>query len=410
MPASADLIDDEIVWAGDPDGKEKVSWLDWSSTGGGSYQATDECDSGWFYTCDFFPDGGPIIKIPKSGTYPAGSKAEWTYTAPGGPDTYIAEFGGVGLNVPGESELTMEVGEPHAYFGMWDGSSWSAYTERDDLGALDLHDEVGGPGDRQIKFGVKASSAASFSDDHWAALAQLHLSLGDDVPPVLDFDSGDLPPAGWIDETPIQVPFSAEDNGIGLWAAGIMATARSVGNPWVASGLWADGFGGDCTGATADPCPLSTPPGQMAEIRPAEIKEGWNSGAVFALDKTGNLADEYEVWDLGIDTIDPKVILGGSFMSAPGMVLDGPSYSLEADATDGETGKDNSGVVAIEVLIDNVAIDSDSQSCPTENCELGVDPTIVSDNYSNGPHQLKVKATDAVGHVKTTTVDFTVDR
>ncbi len=347
--------------------------------------------------------------MPKGGTYPAGSKAEWTYTVPGGPDVYIEEARGAGLNVPGESLTTMEVGEPHAYFGMWNGSSWAGYSQRDDVGALTLDDQVGGPGYRQIKFGVKAATNASFSEDHWAGLGQLTATLGDDVPPVLDFDPDDLP-SGWIDGSSIDIPASAEDGGVGLWGAGVFGSQRGTSNPWSSPGLWSDGFGTSCSATTEDPCPLSTPPGYEVELRPDELKEGWTAGVIFALDKKDNLSPNIQEFVFGVDTIKPEVDLGGSFMSAPGMVLTDPSYTLEVDATDGEEYKENSGVVHLRVLIDDVVIDSDSQSCPTENCELDLSPTIDSDDYSNGPHQLKVKATDAVGHVKTTTVDFEVDR
>ncbi len=409
VAASADQIQDDFVWNNPSLPDPGIAMLDWDNVGTSSFQKFEECDEALvFVSCLFYSGSAAITKAESTGSFSSGDYATWTYTVPGGPDTYLEKVTISGFNVTGETVPTVEnPGPPLAFVGVWDGTQFVESDSRDSTGPMQIVDYEGEPGVRQAKVGM-VTDGTSFPEDHWVGLDYLTADLGDDVNPDLDADPQDLP-SGWIDETPFSFPISASDSGLGLWMAGMLSVKRSPSNPWASAGLWGDVFEGDCAGTSADPCPLETPPGTEVEVRAAEIKEGWNNATVFALDKKGNLPDPLES-AFGVDTIDPKVLLDGSFMSAPSMVLTAPSYTIEVEATDGESGKPNSGVVDLKVLIDDVVIDSDSQSCPVENCALDLSPTIDSDDYSNGSHQLKVKATDAVGHVKTTTVDFTVDR
>ncbi|MBN8867743.1 MAG: hypothetical protein J0H98_09325 [Solirubrobacterales bacterium] len=406
--ANAALPMDYWMWSGEDVRPGSVGHFGWASTGGGDYQQLDECDSGVPMMCDLLTEETPIVLAEKTGTYPNGSSATWTYTVPGGPDTYIKSGGMVAVNITGESELLNEVGEPTAFVGIRDASGWVEYDETDEMASIEAMSAAGEPGDRQIQIGMKALSTPSMSYDHWVAPFAQVVELGDDVAPEQDLDVDQFDGI-WVDESPLDIPVSAEDNGLGIKDVAAVGPKRNPAGPL---DMYATTDQLGCEGNSDDPCPLVSPSGTKVTVDPSQLKEGHTFVSVGARDAAENVADSvngYDV-DLSIDTKEPAVTLGGSFTTAPGMVLDGPSYDLEVDAEDGDAVVANSGVVKIQVLIDNVEIDSDTQSCPVENCGMELDPEILPDNYANGPHQLKAKVTDAVGHVKTTTVDFEVDR
>ena len=291
---------------------------------------------------------------------------------------------------------------------MWDGTEFSDFTSRTDTGSLSIPEFEGSAGDRQIKLGMYGDSMAAMGQDHWAGLGSVHLTVGDDVDPVMTVDM----PDGWIDESPFEIPITAEDNGLGILYV-LMLTGKRGGHVlslYSKGEIICDEYDAETAYIPID-CPLSTPPGFALELDPMDLREGITAPSFLAAGLPENSDEQQHT--LRIDTMDPVVNLAGTFTTAPGMVLDGPSYSLESDASDGSgTGNAaNSGVVEIEVLIDDVAIDSDSDTCGLAgNCTLGLDTDIDPDDYTNGEHVLKVKATDAVGHVKTETVEFEVDR
>lgn len=405
--SAAPPVVDQFNWVDGEPITPSVGMFPWSASGGGDYEQRDECDVDMEYSCDTFPDGGPLIRAGSPGSYPAGSKAERVYTVPGGPDAYIKEVSAVGIN----AQLGTAPSEPHAFIGLWNGSSWTAKDTNDDLGYVALEEEEGEEGDRQVRFGLEADSAVTPADEHWAGMARMTAELGDDGHPVLDYDPGDIP-TGWVNEDPFTIAAPAYDEGLGLFAVVAFSSSRGA-TPWApGAGTWGDGWSGECQGNTESPCPLETDPGLELEVRPAEIREGVNTMAIAAVDANFNQSNNgaATVFDLKVDTINPKVDLSGSFMSAPGMVLTGSSYTLNTDATDGEPWKENSGVVEIKVLVDDVVIDSKSASCATENCEMDLKTEIEPDDYTNGEHLLKVKVKDAVGHVRTRITDFEVDR
>jgi len=404
---------DEWVWYDAHDDTLKPGGLEhlvWSESGGGDYQDLLACDSGYVFMCDLFPEGAPIITADMAGTYPTGSKGTWTYTVPGGPDTFMKIGYGSALNVTSEDEFVSDPGEPHAFVGIWNGTSWTEYDETNDTAGIVALTVDGTSADRQIRFGLEADSAPSMSYDHWAAMGTIGVSLADEVEPTFEYDEESIP-AGWVNENPIEFPYEATDGGLGIKYTLMVGSRRGV-TPWESGDAYVEQWDPDCVGNSDDPCPLESPVNQKFTIETAELPEGESGIQMTALDAAGNYTAENPAveFDIKVDTIKPSIDLAGSFTTAPGMVLNGPLYSLDSDAADGTTLEPNSGVNKIEVLIDDVVIDSDIQSCTTQNCPLGLDTDIEPDNYTNGDHVLKVKATDAVGHVKTETVEFEVDR
>lgn len=403
---------DDFDWTGTGPGfTNRVDMLDYYEyASGDEFTSHDECGPLMFYSCTLFSGKAPFVHADSSADFTDLDAGLWLYTTPGGPDSYVAKATSRVAHVTGESIFTLEPGLPFGATGLWDGDSFDeaeVSVKTEEFGITDVEGE---PGIRQVAAGMVSGFPDPVPEDHWTGWEKLEVELGDGVEPVGEIDPNTVPD-GWIDETPFQVGLEASDDGLGLRTAAVVGGDRDPNSPWewLEGTVQAFGWIDECIGNTDDPCPAETPNGFAPTVDPALLPEGHSELDRLLADGGGGAHAAYEQ-PISIDTIDPKVDLAGSFMSAPGMVLTDPSYTLEVDATDGETGKENSGVVDLKVLIDDVVIDSDSQSCPVENCELDLSPTIDADDYSNGPHQLKVKATDAVGHVKTATVDFEVDR
>ncbi|MBN8867757.1 MAG: hypothetical protein J0H98_09395 [Solirubrobacterales bacterium] len=404
---------DNFDWTGTGSGyTNSVDMLEYPPNASGSpFTDYDECGSQTFHSCALFDGKAPFVYADSSGDFTNSHYGWWVYTVPGGPDSYIDKASSQVANVTGESIFDLPSGPPIAITAIWDGSTISAGEATQETEELKMIDGEGGPGVRQAFAGLLSGFTESVPYDHWAGWQKLDVDLSDEDIPTADLDENSIPD-GWLDEnSTFQVGLDAEDTGLGLRYAMVLGSQRDVSDPWEPAENQAQGFGwiDHCVGNTEDPCPAETPNGFAPTVEVADLPEGHTGIDKAVGDGAGHFAAEW-VADISVDTMKPEISLDGSFMSAPGMVLTAPSYTLEADATDGESGKENSGVVDLKVLVDDVVIDSDSQSCPTENCALDLDPTIDSDDYSNGPHQLKVKATDAVGHIKTTTVDFEVDR
>lgn len=408
-PASAGLVtvDETYDWINGNDYDKYHQWS-WVESGPTEFihlgmtnpvENPEECPNG---------DCGLIVGAGEDATLTAGDTAVYMKTAPGGSDSYIDSVD-VGNYVYYENDA-FEPDDVHGIYATLAGDPLAIDDFREPKDAESGPDSfTGGSETKAFMFGMVADDDQVLEASKAAYLGNVTLRYGDDVEPDQTIDPLDVP-SGWIDETPIDIPVASEDGGLGVkWivASGPKRNPVAPGQPWYE---WIDL---DCLGTTSDPCPAETAPGTELTIDPMELEEGPNSVLVGTMDAVLNVSDTNgENIEIKVDSTNPEVALDGSFTSAPGMVLDGPFYSLESDATDGAgTGtSSNSGVVELKILIDDVVIDSDTQACSTENCPLGLDTDIESDDYTNGAHVLKVKATDAVGHVKTETVPFEVDR
>lgn len=406
-PASAEPIEIKFTytWSGEEANQSDLDRLDWIESGSSDFEEADECDSVLLFSCDIFPDAAPIAKAEASGTYSTGDFAGYNYTVPGGPEVYIRQVDAEGVSVTGPDLLSLETQGPTTFIGIWDGTTLAGGDATTETDTVEMHEE-GEEGLNQVVFGM-IDNGDPFSEDHWSGLMSMDVTLGDDTEPTATIEA----PEEWIDETVTSIPIDAEDNGLGLLFALYRAAKRNPENPfdlYYSSAVVCEELFANEGEYTEDLCPQETPVGFSVPIDPAAIREGYRTLEFSVLDLAENTYQENI--PIKIDTQGPTSSLGGSFMSAAGMVLDGALYELEVDAADGNATVHNSGVKKIQVLVDDVEIDSDTQSCPGDDCAMELDTDIEPDNWSNGEHELKVKVTDQVGHVKTTTVDFEVDR
>lgn len=395
----------DYTWEGEDPDEPDLSKLTWFNSGTSDIVAVDECDVGLFTSCDTFPgESAPMVSADPTDTFNEGDYAGWVFKAPGGPDVYFEHVVARGVNVTGPDALNLESNGPLGFLALREGDDLVVGEGTEGTAPFTL-DEDGGPGVDSVLLGIGINDQP-FAQKRWTGLKSMEVTLGDDVAPVATIDA----PTGWIDETPTTIPVEAEDGGLGLTLVLYRAAKRNPAHlfDFATVGKLVCEMLIEEEPELKDLCPRQTPTGFELPLNPANLREGYTN----LFFQTGDMHDnsDDQTIPIKIDTQQPSVSLGGSFTTAPGMVLDGALYELEVDAADGNATVHNSGVKKIQVLVDNVEIDSDTQACPGDDCEMELDTDIEPDNWANGEHQLKVKVTDQVGHVKTTTVDFEVDR
>jgi tripartite motif-containing protein 71 len=235
-------------------------------------------------------------------------------------------------------------------------------------------------------------------------MADAYISVVDtDAPRVLELN----PPAHWMNTTPEPIPYTFQDEGLGVRSAGISF-----------NGTWLPGWGFDllCSATTASPCPRVARSGEThvpLAYYPAELPTGKDQLTVTAGDV---------MWGLGVgghtasgtvlvkvDHAAPEITLSGSLTEQGSLGTRLPTYALRVNAKDGVAGSPQSGVKKVEVLVDGkkVAMPEEGEwepSCQTENCPLNGEWTMAASGYAAGAHEVKVVATDAVGNVSSKTL------
>jgi|GEM_PF-705350 len=118
---------------------------------------------------------------------------------------------------------------------------------------------------------------------------------------------------------------------------------------------------------------------------------------VKATDAAGNVGTRSLTIDLNHDTTPPSLSLSGSITEQASLGTERPSYALHLNASDGTEETPQSGVAKTVVKLDGGVVDEANPGCATQNCGISREWTLESENYSDGPHELEVIATDEVG-------------
>jgi hypothetical protein len=127
-----------------------------------------------------------------------------------------------------------------------------------------------------------------------------------------------------------------------------------------------------------------------------------------AHDKVGHpttIADVTVVFD----TTPPDVTMSGPLWNARDTELAPGAYNLHVQALDGDSTDPGarSGVRTVEIFVDGEPEDSFTQSCPQMSCSVTRDWVYNTADYSGGPHDVYVAASDQLGHERETAT-FTV--
>jgi sugar lactone lactonase YvrE len=110
-----------------------------------------------------------------------------------------------------------------------------------------------------------------------------------------------------------------------------------------------------------------------------------------------------------IDHTAPELSLSGSLTEQGAIGTHRPSYALRVNAQDGIEGAPQSGIKKVEIRVDGnpVVLPEPAEweaNCRTQNCPFAGEWTMNASEYGNGPHEVQVIATDAVGNVTTKTL------
>lgn len=322
----------------------------------------------------------------------------WAIWPAGGVESYIAS---IDIDTYNYAKDPLDTTEPHATFGTLEGSPLD-FGQSHDVSVTETGDHYfeGSEDTHAFYFGLMADDDVLTSSGRVAGIGEVTLEYGDSDTPVIDYSN----PSNnnlWRSEEPFEYAVQASDQGLGVDRIQV-ETEDGLYEVWDPG----------CDGTHASPCELEASASPNITVDPSEFEEGlitttWTTAVDPTGDQSNAAFDSFK-----IDKTDPEIDLGGSFMSAPSMTLTSDVYVLEILATDGTPSEPNSGAWRVEVYVDDVMVErKDAWSCPTDNCSVDYDYFLESDDYSNGPHELRVEALDRVGHVgQTDTVDFEVDR
>lgn len=244
----------------------------------------------------------------------------------------------------------------------------------------------GGPKRSAAIFGIRTDGAVSRTN-FTGYLGGAAIFQSDHVVPSV---TSEALPTGWVrDATGLAV--RATDTGLGMKRMTLSSPQRSD---------WSQARTNEsaCTGNRTAPC--------GSFLRIPFTTEGLPEGLV-DLDVTGtDILGTPAIpkrFGLKLDRTGPVLDLSGEARehdSASGKVLGNDSYDLNIDAEDGSETSPRSGVVALELFVDDVSRFRVDEPCPEDSCELDdtFDFNPYEMNLGAGQHRLRAEATDAAGN------------
>jgi sugar lactone lactonase YvrE len=233
-------------------------------------------------------------------------------------------------------------------------------------------------------------------------MADAYISVVDeDAPRFLEAES----PEHWMNDTAERIPYEAEDKGLGI-------RYGHVG--WNGTDVSGWGLDTGCNATAIEPCPrIATSEHWQFGYNPASLPTGKDflrltiGDIMWGLGVSGHTASA-EVM-VKVDHAAPEVSLSGPLAEQGPLGTRRPSYALRVNATDGTAAAPQSGVKKVEVRVDGKRAEMAEEkewepNCQTQNCPVTGEWTLNSSEYTAGPHEVQVIATDAVGNTTTKTL------
>ena len=247
-------------------------------------------------------------------------------------------------------------------------------------------DRPGGPKRSAMTFGIRTNGALARTS-FTAFMGGAAVYQSDHVIPTL---ASEGLPTGWVrDATGLAV--TGTDTGLGM-------KRLTLASPQASNWSQARTNESSCSGNRFAPC------GSYLRIpfTTEGLPEGLVDLDVNATDILGTTAPTQR-HRVKLDRTGPVLNLSGEAREhdvASGKVLGNDSYDLDIDAEDGAPQDPRSGVVALELFIDDVSRFRLDEPCPQDSCEL--DDSFEFDPYelglAPGEHRLRAEATDAIGN------------
>ena len=363
----------------------------WGSNVGWIYGSTS-C----IYAC--WGSGRGLFVSTPSGGFAANQFGQWTYTPPGST-SYVT---GANLNPFWRHNHNCSKNQnpqPHDYAGIWtDGVGWNIFRPdyANEYGQAQLS-AIG----RVLVVGLGTGPGGSNSCWRDIMLGGASVWISDPDNPT--WNGAPSVSSAWTHNTMLPISVSANDPGLGVKYFNLFTTDAS-GNPGPMIGNSVH----PCSGLKANPCPGSWST-QITNYNPASLPTGINALALRAYDPLYEVHYSGQAVFLKVDHTAPVIKMSGELLS-PNPI----KYHLEVDAEDGSLaslGTSQSGMKKLEFYLDeqyqgawpnenpgncvNVQQGLDLGSCKFEGVDVDL-PRVLE-----GPHTLKIVATDSYGHKAT---------
>jgi sugar lactone lactonase YvrE len=352
-----------------------------------------------FYTCW----GRGLYLTAPSRNYGANTYSHWTYSAPNA-DSYVWK---VWLNPFWRDDHGCnreQYPQPHDYDGFYENGAFTVLQTNEAAKVGSVAIEGKGRG-----FIVGLSSGGGVNIPCWRDLyvGGAAVWLDDESQPQLTTSST----GQWMDSSPVRLNVSATDVGLGVRKFEAEATNKSG-----AMQKWETWH--SCIGTYASRCPatwnLADPSQPQLAYDPAVLPEGIRTLNVTAFDATLRKSATTNGMTVRIDHAAPELKLSGTITEQASLGTEKPRYTIRVDAQDGEPKQDEdptndrSGVVSISEWVDGKKVNEYAPGCPTQSCSQFDEGAVEAAAYSNGKHTLLVKATDALGHIASKEMQFTL--
>lgn len=226
-----------------------------------------------------------------------------------------------------------------------------------------------------------------------------------DSPPLTLFVDRDKPeisvthdelPSDWTQQASITTKATASDA-----SSGVSRITLSGG------GLSGQSFSPACASSAPKTCP--SPVTHDFTYSTDALDEGIDSVTATATDAASNQRTTAP-WIVKVDRSDPTMSLSGALKAADGTTLAPGTYGLQIDASDGDGGAPataRSGVVRVDVTVDDESALVEEQDCAGGSCSMSRTFTFDTGDVTGGSHDVVVTATDAVGRSTSRTLRVT---
>lgn len=409
----------------DPEVKEEWYFHNWNSgenlqaltNGAWTWNTGEGASSSWVWgttDCQYVHScwgsgRGLYIETP-SGTLPKDKWGQWSYSAPNA-ETYLAQAWVSPFFRDDHTNCNEKKYEaPNDYVGMWNAKSgsyeghilYNESTKNNGQGSA----SITAVGDVLI---IGMGTAGGIKTPCFRAVdaGGVAIWLEDYYRPSLTTSST----GQWMDTSPVRLSVSAYDAGLGVKK--FKAVTSKVGGgteEW-----WTENV---CSGLYGSRCPQTWNLGEASQPQlnysPAALPEGIDKLSVTAYDAIEKPSLTTNEMTIRVDHAAPTITLSGTLTEQGKIGTELSSYTILAEAKDGNPASETpaearSGVTKLTIETDGKEVTPPYiPKCAGEsNCGAYKELEVPAVELSAGTHVLKVKATDALGHVGVKELSFT---
>jgi sugar lactone lactonase YvrE len=371
------------------------SWQ-WTSNPHGLIYFGTSC----FYTC--WGSGRGLYLSAPSRNYGANVDSHWAYSAPN-LGSYISKAWLIPFWRDDHGCGQGQYPQPHDYDGFWGDNQWNLLQTNQAINVGSVAVESWG---RVFVVGLHSGGGVNIPCWRDLMVGGAAIWLDDWNQPVLTTSLTNQ----WMDASPVRLNVRASDGGLGVRKFEAEALNKSG-----AMQKWETWHA--CLGTYASRCPetwnLNEASQPQLAYDPSVLPEGIVTLSVTAFDATLRKSTTTNGMPVRIDHAPPSIKLSGTITEQAAIGTEKPKYTVRVDATDGipndpDPANARSGVISISEWVDGKKVNEYAPGCPTQSCSHLDEGAIEAAAYSQGKHTLTVKATDALGHVASQQLEFSL--